>query len=171
MKKISLLPADIYQVIDKSLSSEQDKLVLNMLYMPIIGNIAVMLYLKLQSEVASGNYISSELSHHHLMTSMGLSLDNIKEARLKLEGIGLLKTYFLEGNINSYIYELYAPVNAKEFFSHPIFNIVLYNNVGKQEYNRLLNYFKTPNIVLFIIALLLTVKSVRESHSVVSDSL
>lgn len=148
MKKISLLPADIYQVIDKSLSSEQDKLVLNMLYMPIIGNIAVMLYLKLQSEVASGNYISSELSHHHLMTSMGLSLDNIKEARLKLEGIGLLKTYFLEGNINSYIYELYAPVNAKEFFSHPIFNIVLYNNVGKQEYNRLLNYFKTPNINL-----------------------
>ena len=33
MKRISLFPADIYQVIDKSLLSEHDKLVLNMLYM------------------------------------------------------------------------------------------------------------------------------------------
>ena len=43
MKKVSLYPADLYQVIDKSLLSSSDKLVLNMLYMPIIGNIAVML--------------------------------------------------------------------------------------------------------------------------------
>ena len=148
MRKIPLLPADIYQVIDKSLLSSHDKLVLNMLYMPVIGNIAVMLYFKLRSELVSGSYISSEFSHNHLMTSMGLSLDNIKEARLKLEGIGLLKTYFLEGNINSYIYELYSPVSAKEFFSHPIFNVVLYNNVGKNEYNRLFESFKVPNISL-----------------------
>ena len=32
MKKISLYPADIYQVVDKSLLNEQDKLILNMLY-------------------------------------------------------------------------------------------------------------------------------------------
>ena len=65
------------------------------------------------------------------MTSMGLTLDNIKESRLRLEGIGLMKTYFHEGDLNSYIYELYSPVSAQEFFSHPIFNVVLYNNVGK----------------------------------------
>ena len=46
MKKISLYPADIYQVVDKSLLNEQDKLILNMLYMPIIGYTAVTLYLK-----------------------------------------------------------------------------------------------------------------------------
>src|SRR5574344_515572 len=147
MKSISLYPADIYQILDKSLLSEQDKLVLNMLYMPIIGNIAIMLYLKFQSE-ANNSYISSELTHHHLMTSMGLTLDNIKEARLKLEGIGLLKTYYLEGDINSYVYELYCPVSASEFFSHPIFNVVLYNNVGKTEYNRLFDLFKMPHISL-----------------------
>ena len=82
------------------------------------------------------------------MTNMGLSLEEIKIARLKLEGIGLLKTYYLEGNINSYLYELYSPVSASEFFSHPIFNIVLYNNVGKNEYERLINFFKMPNISL-----------------------
>ena len=104
MNKISLYPADIYQVIDKSLLSESDRLVLNMLYMPIIGNTAVSLYLKLQTETRN-LYVSSELSHHHLMTSMGLTLDNLKEARLKLEGIGLLKTYYHKGDINSYVYE------------------------------------------------------------------
>ena len=147
MKKISLYPADIYQVIDKSLLSEQDRLVLNTLYMPIIGYSAVVLYLKLQSE-AKNMYISSELSHHHLMTCMSLSLDNIKESRLRLEGIGLLKTYYHEGEVNSYIYELYSPMSASEFFSHPIFNVVLYNNVGKSEYNRLFDLFKAPHLSL-----------------------
>ena len=147
MKNVSLYPADIYQVIDKSLLSETDKLILNMLYMPIIGYTAVVLYIKLQSETKN-LFISEELTHHHLMTSMGLTLDNIKEARLKLEGIGLMKTYYCKGEINSYVYELYSPVSASEFFNHPIFNVVLYNNVGKNEYNRLLDYFKQPHISL-----------------------
>ena len=147
MKKVSLYPADIYQVVDKSLLSEFDKLILNMLYMPIIGNIAVSLYLKLQSETRN-TFISQELTHHHLMTCMGITLDNIKEARLRLEGIGLMKTYFHEGDINSYVYEVYSPVSAQEFFSHPIFNVVLYNNVGKTEYNRLFDYFKLPHLSL-----------------------
>lgn len=147
MKKVALYPADIYQVIDKSLLSEQDRFVLNTLYMPIIGYTAVVLYLKFQSE-AKNTYISSELTHHHLMTSMSLTLDNIKEARLRLEGIGLLKTYYNDGEINSYIYELYSPMSASEFFSHPIFNVVLYNNVGKNEYNRLFDLFKVPHISL-----------------------
>ena len=59
-----------------------------------------------------------------------------------------MKTYFHEGDINSYVYELYSPVSAQEFFSHPIFNVVLYNNVGKTEYNRLFDYFKLPHLSL-----------------------
>ena len=147
MKNVALFPADIYQVIDKSMLSDNDMLVLNMLYMPIIGNSAVSLYMKLHTE-AKDTLVSQELSHHHLMTSMSMSLDNIKESRLRLEGIGLLKTYYHKDDINSYVYELYAPVSASEFFSHPIFNVVLYNNVGKTEYNRLLDYFKMPHISL-----------------------
>ena len=147
MKKIALFPADIYQVVDKSLLSESDKLVLNMLYMPIVGSTCITLYLLLQSE-AKNTIVSKELTHHHLMTCLGTTLDNIKEARLKLEGIGLLKTYYHKDEINSYVYELYSPVSANEFFSHPIFNVVLYNNVGKTEYNRLFEYFKVPHLTL-----------------------
>lgn len=147
MKKVSLYPADKYQVIDKSLLNEQDRSILNNLYMPIIGYSSIVLYLKLQSE-ANNTYLSGELTHHHLMTSMSLTLDNIKESRLRLEGIGLLKTYYQEGEVNSYIYELYSPVSALEFFNHPIFNVVLYNNVGKNEYNRLFDLYKIPHLSL-----------------------
>lgn len=145
---VTLLPADIYQVVDKSLLNEFDKLVLSILYMPIIGNISVSLYLSLYNESKINSYISVELTHHHLTTNLGINLKELKEARMKLEGIGLLKTYYMEGSINSYIYELYSPISANEFFNHPIFNMVLYNNLGKEEYERVLNYFKIPSISL-----------------------
>lgn len=148
MNKVTLLPADIYQVINKSLLSEMDKLVLNMLYMPIIGNTSVTLYNILYNELKANNYISSELTHHHLMTNLGDTLENIKEARIKLEGVGLMKTYVKEGNVNSYVYELYSPLSVSEFFNHPIFNMVLYNNVGKEEYLRIKSYFKLPTVNL-----------------------
>ncbi len=148
MKKVSLYPADIYQVIDKSLCGEHDKLVLNMLYMPLIGITSVSLYLKLLSEVPNFSYISSEQTHHHLITSMSLTLEALKEARLKLEGIGLMKTYYMSRDLNYYIYELYSPLSASEFLSHPIFNVVLYNNVGKSEYTKITEFFKHPKISL-----------------------
>lgn len=148
MKNSSLLPADIYQVVNKSLLNEDDKLILTMLYMPIIGNLAITLYLSLFNELKANGYISVELTHHHLITNLNTNIKEIKESREKLEGIGLLKTYYMEGSINSYIYELYSPISANEFFSHPIFNMVLYNNLGKEEYNRVLNYFKIPNVDL-----------------------
>ena len=148
MEIVTLLPADIYQVVNKSLLNENDKLVLSMLYMPIIGNTAVTLYNTLYNELKANNFISNELTHHHLMTNLGDNLNNIKNARLKLEGIGLMKTYYMKGNVNSYVYELYSPLNINEFFSHPIFNMVFYNNVGKEEYMRIKNYFRVPNVNL-----------------------
>ncbi len=148
MKNATLLPADMYQVVNKSLLNESDKLVLSMLYMPIIGNTAVTLYNTLYNELKANNFISNELTHHHLMTNLGDTLENIKEARIRLEGIGLMKTYYMEGSVNSYVYELFSPISVSEFFNHPVFNMVFYNNVGKEEYLRIKNYFKVPTINL-----------------------
>lgn len=148
MKKLTLLPADIYQVVNRSFLSENDKTVLTMLYMPIIGSLPVSLYLMLYNELTLSNYLSKEFTHHHLMTNLSVNLETIKAARIKLEGIGLLKTYIKTGDVNSYVYELYSPLSSYEFFNHPIFNIVLYNNVGKNEYDRIISYFKMPVIDL-----------------------
>lgn len=145
---MTLLPADVYIVINKSFLNEYDKLVLNMLYMPLIGNTAVTLYNTFYNELKANNYVSNEITHHHLVTNLGVPLEEIKKARIKLEGIGLLKTYYLEGNVNSYIYELYSPLTVNEFFNNPIFSVSLLNNVGESEYRRIKNYFKVPKINL-----------------------
>ena len=82
------------------------------------------------------------------MSIMQSSIDTIKLARESLEGVGLLKTYYKEGDINSYVYEIYSPLTPKEFFQSPIFNVALYNNIGKYEYEMLLEEFKIPRIDL-----------------------
>ena len=135
MKPINLLPADEYMVVNKTILTEVDKKNLLNLYEPIIGSNAISLYLTLWSDLDKTESISVGFSHHHLMTLLKQSLDTIKKSRESLESFGLLRTYYKEGNINEYVYELYSPLSAKEFFAHPIFNIVLYNNIGKYEYD------------------------------------
>lgn len=149
MKNISILPADSYVVVNKTILSEIDTKILTMLYQPIIGTTAINLYLTLCSDLDKNEFMSTEESHHHIMTSMRMRLEDIVVAREKLEAIGLIKTYYKEGeDINNYIYEIFSPIGASEFFNHPILNIVLYNNVGKKEYERIVNYFKVPRINL-----------------------
>ena len=148
MKSLNILPADTYTVINKTVLDSNDHKILTMLYQPIIGYQAVSLYESLKDDLDKQGIISEEFTHHHLMSTMQLSLTEIVVAREKLEGIGLLKTYIKEENTNNYVYLLYSPLTAEELFNHPILNIVLYNNIGKQEYDKLINYFKTPRINL-----------------------
>ena len=148
MMNVTLLPADTYMVVNKSLLSEEDKLVLSMLYMPLIGNTSIALYNTLYNELKANNYVSNEFTHHHLVTYLGENIENIKKARIKLEGVGLIKTYCMEGNVNSYVYELYSPLSVNEFFNNPIFSTVLSNNVGENEFKRLKNYFRVPKVSL-----------------------
>lgn len=146
MKVISLLPADTYTVINRSIITEYDKNNIIALYEPIIGPIAVSLYFTLLRDVRLLDFVSTDYTHHHLMSTMKSSLDIIRIARESLEGVGLLKTYFKEGEPNSYVYELYSPLSPKEFFSSPIFNITLYNNLGKVEYDLIVSEYRVPKV-------------------------
>lgn len=137
MKFLNLLPADTYMVINKTILTDNDKKNLINLYEPIIGFGAVSLYLTLYSDLDKSETASLNFSHHHLMTILKQDLNGIKKSRECLEALGLLRTYVKQGDINEYIYELYSPLTASEFFAHPIFNIVLYNNIGKYEYELL----------------------------------
>ena len=151
MKEIKLplvpTPADTYTVVNKSIINDEDRIILTMLYQPIIGPLPIMLYFSLWSDLDKMEIMSTEYTHHHLITNMQISLKEIIEARQKLEAIGLLKTFVKEDVINNYIYQLYSPIKANDFFNHPILNVVLYNNLGKKEYEKLKNYFRTPRII------------------------
>ena len=146
MNEITLLPADNYVVVNKTILTDNDKVNLINLYEPIIGPLAISLYLTLWSDLDRTLTFSDSYNHHHLMTFLKSNLNDIKEARSALEALGLIKTYYKEGdNINYYIYELYSPISAYEFLNHPILNIVLYNNLGVNEYNNLIKSYKKVN--------------------------
>ena len=147
MKTITLLPADTYKVINKTIISEFDKKVIINLYQPIIGPLAVSLYLTFISDLNKQEYLSEIYSHHHLMITLKSGLDLIKQASKSLEAVGLIKTFVkVNENQNDYIYELYSPLTPQEFFNHPVLNIILYNNIGEKEYDYLTKFYKKPHI-------------------------
>ena len=148
MREINILPADTFVVVNRTILSDNDRKIISMLYQPIMGSIATSLYYTLWADLNKSELLSNEYTHHHLMTSLRIKMDAIITARKKLEAIGLVKTFIKKGESNSYVYELYSPISASEFFNHPILNIVLYNNIGKKEYEDLLSYFKVPRINL-----------------------
>jgi len=148
MKVRTLLPADGYIVVNKTILTEVDKKNLINLYEPIIGASAVSLYLTLWSDLDTAQIISSLETHHNLMVKTRIKLDDLIEAREKLEAIGLLKTYFKKGSINNYIYSLYSPLEPKEFLENPILSVALQNNIGKKEYKKIISFFEIPQINL-----------------------
>lgn len=148
MKEIVILPADTYVVVNKTIIKDLDRKLITMLYQPIIGYSATSLYFTLVDDLDKRELMSDDLTHHHLMSTMQLKLEEIVVARKKLEAVGLLKTYYRKDHVNNYIYLLYSPMSASEFLNHPVLNIVLYNNLGKKEYDRIVDFFKIPKISL-----------------------
>lgn len=147
MKTITLLPADIYKVYNQTLLNEIDRKILINLYEPIVGLEAISLFFTLWSDLDKEEILSTEFTHHHLMTILKTDLETIKKARKCLEAVGLLKSYLKIGeDINEYIYELFSPMDPKEFFNHPVLSVILYNNVGKNEYEKLVNFYKKKTI-------------------------
>lgn len=146
MKEIVILPADTYTVVNKTIIKDLDRKLITMLYQPIIGYSATSLYFTLVDDLDKRELMSEDLTHHHLMSTMQLKLDDIVVARKKLEAVGLLKTYYKKDHVNHYVYLLYSPMSASEFLNHPVLNIVLYNNLGKKEYDRIVDFFKIPKI-------------------------
>lgn len=143
----NILPADTYKVFNKAFIGNREKDILVSLYQPIIGVMAVNLYLTLTNDLSDEKIESETLSHHHLMSLMLTNMDGIVDARKRLEAIGLLKTFYREDTINNYIYVLYAPLSANEFLNHPILNVVLYNNLGKMEYENIVSKYRTKKVV------------------------
>ena len=144
-----VMPADTFLVINRTVLRNDDRLILTMLYEPIIGSMAVSLYFTLWNYLDRKEIISSNLTHHYLMKSTHLSMEKIMEAKEVLEAIGLIKTYVKEtGDINDYVYELYSPLNAYDFFKDPIMATLLRDALGINEYKRIVDYFKLPTIDL-----------------------
>ncbi|WP_071460341.1 replication initiation and membrane attachment family protein [Bacillus massilinigeriensis] len=136
-----ILPVDHYTVSSSGLIQEYDRKVLTFLYQPLIGPSCLSLYFTLWAELEENRLWSGTVTHHSLMTITGSGLDEIYRARLKLEAIGLLKTYVRKERERSFIYELQPPLSPEQFFLDGMLNIYLYRKVGRTQFNRLKRFF------------------------------
>ena len=92
MKEIVILPADTYTVVNKTVIKDLDRKLITMLYQPIIGYTATSLYFTLVDDLDKRELMSEDLTHHHLMSTMQLKLDDIVVARQKL-GLSIIFSY------------------------------------------------------------------------------
>lgn len=141
-----ILPVEGYYVLlNDSLPVDYAKS-LTHLYQPLIGIKAVMLYQTLLNEMDLQQEFSLQ-THHTLMNYINTPLDEIFQARLKLEGIGLLKTYKKSSTTNNqYTYILQAPFSPKDFFQDAMLTQLLYHHLDNDKYNALKNhYVKQPS--------------------------
>ena len=88
-----LLPIDHYIATANGLLHDYDRKILTFLYQPLIGAGCMSLYMTLWAELEENRLWSESHSHHSLMNFMDMNLKRIYEKRLKLEAIGLLKTF------------------------------------------------------------------------------
>ncbi|MFD3445352.1 replication initiation and membrane attachment family protein [Microbacteriaceae bacterium 4G12] len=139
---MDLLPVDRYRVYASGLLHSYDRKVLTMLYQPLIGSKAFSLYMTLWSELEQDRLSAQENTHHSLIVDMYMKLSEIYEERVKLEAIGLLKVYVKkENDIRKFLYELQPPLSPKQFFDDIVLNIFLYNRMGRNNYNKVKQYF------------------------------
>lgn len=136
---------DTYIILKEGLVSDVDKFILNTLYLPLIGSRSVILFSTFLSSFPKLGIMSTEETIAHLITVIAMSKEELSEALVKLEAIGLLKTYKKD---NNYIFRLYNPLSPYEFFNHHLIAPLLYYNLGKNEFNLLKSKFQKPEIDL-----------------------
>lgn len=136
-----ILPIDGYKVqIQGSLPTDYLASITH-LYQPLLGIEAVSLYhLFMQEEMMQEDNVIQ--THHTLMNYLNIPLDQIYQARLKLEGIGLLKTYKQEQEDHvSYLYMLLPPFRPAAFFNDLMLSELLYRQIGRMKYMALEQFY------------------------------
>lgn len=137
-----LLPVDGFKVIIQGELRLNYQISLTHFYQPLIGIEAVSLYQTLATESLINLEENTTHTHHVLMNYMAVSLDKIYQARLKLEGMGLLRVFKKEGtNGDSYLYKLIPPFSPSDFLEDGMLSQLLLHNLGEKKYQQLKDHF------------------------------
>lgn len=122
--------------------SDFDEKVAISLYQPLIGPIAMALYLSLWQEVKDRALVTDRRLQLWLLDLLDIDIDQLFNARVKLEAVGLLRTYTQVDSLGRYYaYELYAPVAPDAFFKDDLLGLLLYDKVGEKRYDELVGQF------------------------------
>ena len=139
---IFLAKEDFFEIYLNSMLSNYDRDSISFLYQPLIGYEATSLYFSLWSFTKQRSFVEF-FTHEQLVVTTGMNITQIQEARLKLEAVGLLQTFYKnENNFNYYIYCLFAPKSPVDFLSDPLFSRLLREKIGEKQTQHLINLYK-----------------------------
>ncbi len=132
-----LKPSQTFFVTQGLPLTSQEQEVLEGLYLPLVGSIALSLY----QFFAFQSKFTDPQPHFQLLTRLDLGLQNFLTARYKLEALGLLRSFVTPKN--EYHYQLVAPISARQFLQDDIFSHLLLGKIGEKDYQMLAQYFLT----------------------------
>lgn len=123
---VKLNSKDTYQVIKDDY--RDDDYSLFSLYLPIVGYRSIALYKLLISESYKRVVVEN---HDRLCILLNISIDDLYEARLRLEEAMLLKTFNKE---NKYLYQIISPLSANVFLTNEFLTNELLKAIGVEQY-------------------------------------
>jgi len=107
----------------------QDVHVLAKLYQPLIGSAAYSLYLSLFADL-DFQAQTNERTISNLLTKLDTGIPDFYHARVRLEGIGLLRVYRAKEEPRDYYYEMQPPLSAEAFFKDSLLRTLLVEKIG-----------------------------------------
>ena len=127
---------DYLEVKLNSLIADYDNETLANLYQPIIGYASLAVYFTLITE-AKNQTITSVISHNQLLNRLQMAPGEFVDARKRLEGVGLLRTFLEEQNgTKIYHYQIFAPKTPSKFFDDALLYGMLIKAVGEVDSKR-----------------------------------
>ncbi|MCI1284281.1 MAG: DnaD domain protein [Lacticaseibacillus songhuajiangensis] len=137
-----LTPQSDYLVTRAQLMSDLDRQTLVYLYQPIIGPLATALYQTLWTQVrTSPQFTRDRQPHRRLMQTLGSDMDALYAARVRLEAVGLIKSYTQVDAVRHYVYELYAPMRPQDFLKDDLLSLALYDVLGSTGFAEAAEHF------------------------------
>lgn len=144
IKWSQLNPRDCIQVTQQVWLTQRELQFVTQLYVPFLGVQASTLYLVLFSELSPNSYQSDVIQLADLLALVNMGIPDFYQARIRLESVGLLKTYRYkdEESISAqYTFELQAPASPNLFFKDALLSTLLVNQVGHQRFEILQKRF------------------------------
>lgn len=140
----NLSPKDGYTVRQISLLSDVDQRIVTALYQPLIGLSAYSLYMVLTEESRSAAGQRQEKLTAELLSSLDIGVAEFYQARIRLEAVGLLRTYKKKSEEQVYVYELHPPLSASDFFADDVISLLLLERVGEKKFQALRKKYVEP---------------------------
>lgn len=124
----------------KTILSDYNNFLIYELYMPIIGSDGASLYVTLANKAKQGK---KEISCNYLTSTMCISLNDLVNAKKKLEAVGLIQTFVKSESVNrDLIIVLSSPKSPQKFFGDIVLKGLLKQRIGTKNAAELKDFFK-----------------------------